>query len=210
MNRMAIFERPCLVDIDTQADFALPTGALYVPGTEEVIPIWKQLTEFGQANRLPMLASAERHRPDDPEFAHCAAHCIEGTAGQEKIPETLAARHQVIPFDKRDSTIDFQSQIIMEKPAVDIFSNAQAAQIVAAVSCSTFAVYGLATEGAVRLAVLGLLQRGCRVHLLSDAIRAFDPAAGERALAEIANAGAGFIQSATFIEKVRQHLAVIA
>jgi len=203
---MAVFDKPCLVDVDTQADFVLPTGALYVPGAEELIPIWKQLTEFGQTNHLWMLASMDRHRPDDPEFGQFLPHCIEGTSGQAKIPETLAARYQVIPYDKRDSTIDFQAQVIMEKQALDVFTNAQAEEIFAAIPCTTFAVYGLVTECCVRLAVLGLLQRGYRVHILADAIRAFDSAVGERALAEMANAGAGFIQSATFLEKVRQHL----
>jgi len=205
---MAIFEKPCLVDIDTQVDFVMPSGALYVPGAEELIPIWKQLTEFGLANHLPMLASVNCHRPGDPEFADHPPHCIVGTPGQSKIPETLAPRHQFIPYDKGDSTIDFQAQVIMEKPTSDIFSNKQAAPIFSTIPCSTFTVYGLATESCVRLLVLGLLLHGHRVHVIADAIRAYDPAAGERALAEMANAGAGFIQSATFFEKVRGQLGI--
>jgi hypothetical protein len=58
----------------------------------------------------------------------------------------------------------------------------------------------------VRLAVLGLRQRGHRVHVLSDAIRAIEPGAGERALTEMANAGASFINSSMFLEKARQQM----
>ena len=203
---MAIFERPCLVDIDTQADFALPTGTLCVPGAQDLIPLWKKLTEFGQANHLPMVASMDCHRTNDPEFAQFPPHCIVGTPGHCKLPETLASNYQIVSPGEHE-TLDFQAQLILEKNTLDIFSNPQAEQIFGAIPCSTFAVYGLTSEYCVRVAVLGLLQRGYRVHVLSDAIRPGEAAAGERALAEMANAGAGFIQSATFLEKVRQHRA---
>ena len=203
---MAVFERPCLVDIDTQVDFVLPSGALYVPGADELIPIWRQLTEFGEANHMPMIASVDSHRADDPEFAQYPPHCVEGTPGQSKIAETLAAHHQFVPNDKRETTVDFEAQVILEKQAFDVHTNVHAEEILGAVPCTTFVVYGVTTEICVHAAVLGLLGRGHRVHVLSDAIKPLDPAAGERALAEMANAGAGFIQSAAFFDKVRRHL----
>jgi len=204
---LAHFARPCLVDVDTQVDFALPTGSLYAPGAADLIPLWKELTEFGQADHLPMVATMDCHIPDDPEFALYPPHCVVGTPGQQKLPETLAASHQIIPPNERDITIDFESQVILEKNNLDVFTNALAAEVFGAIQCSAFAVYGLVTEYCVRIVVLGLLQRGHRVYVISDAIRPFEPAAGERALAEMANAGAGFIQSAAFFEKVRQQKA---
>jgi len=132
---------------------------------------------------------------------------VRGTPGQAKIPETLAADHQYIPNNKRDATIDFEVQLILEKQNVDVFSNVMAAEVFTTIPCTTFAVYGVPTEYSVRVAVLGLLSRGHRVHLLSDAVLALHVAEGERALAEMANAGAAFIQSAALMGKVRQHLA---
>lgn len=204
---MALFKRPCLVDIDTQVDFVLPSGALYVPGAEELIPVWRQLTEFGVANRLSMLASVDCHRPDDPEFAQYPPHCVAGTPGQSKIAETIATNHQFIPNDEREITVNFEVQVILEKQAIDVLTNVRAEGIFGAVPCTTFVVYGVTTEHCVCAAVLGLRGRGHRVHVLSDAVKPLDLAEGERALAEMANAGAGFIQSTAFIDKVRQHLA---
>jgi len=204
---MGSFENPCLVDIDTQVDFVLPHGALYVPGADEIIPVWERLTEFGVANRLIMLASVDCHAPDDPEFARYPPHCVVGTEGQRKIAETLAPDHLFISNDERDATIDFSKQVILEKQSLDVFTNVHADQIFGAVPCSTFAVYGVATEYCVRAAVLGLLSRGYRVHVVSDAVKALDPRAGENALAEMASAGASFITSSALMDKVRQHKA---
>ena len=203
---MALFDKPCLVDIDTQDDFVRPGGALYFPGADEPIPIWKQLTDFGQSYRLPMIATMDCHTPEDPEFAQFPPHCVIGTGGQQKISETLAVQHQLIQADQVDATIDFESQVIVEKSTINIFEKSQAAVVFGAVQCSAFVVYGVATEYCVKTAVLGLRERGYRVYVVSDAIRAFDPAAGERALAEMANAGAGFIQSATFFDKAHQQI----
>jgi len=50
-------------------------------------------------------------------------------------------------------------------------------------------VVGVATEFCVRAAALGLRSRGIDVAVVLDAVRAVDPAAGERALAEVRAAG---------------------
>jgi len=203
---MAAFEKPCLVDIDTQFDFVRLEGALYVRGARELIPIWKKLTDLGQSLRLTMIATVDSHTPDDPEFAQFPPHCVIGTVGQSKVPETLAGYHQFVGRDHH-STIDFDAQVILEKATIDIFAEPHAETVLGAVQCSTFVIYGVTTEYCVRAAVLGLRRRGLPVHVVSDAIQAAVPAAGERALAEMASAGADFVHSAVFIEKAQQQAA---
>ncbi len=53
-----------------------------------------------------------------------------------------------------------------------------------------FVVYGVATDYCVRAAVSGLLDRGCRVAVVVDAIRAIDPAAEAELLTDFARRGA--------------------
>lgn len=203
---MGFFDRPCLVDIDTQVDFVQPSGALFVPGADELIPVWEKLTEFGESHNLPMLASSDSHREDDPEFSEFPPHCVKGTEGHRKIEETLCKDHQVIENVAGDATIDFDNQLVLEKPALNLFESVRADEILGAIPCSTFAVYGVTTEYCIRLAVLGLLDRGYSVHVIFDAIKAIDADAGERALAEMANAGAAFITAQTFMDRVTQAL----
>ena len=75
-------------DVDTQADFMNPTGSLYVKGAETIVPNLKKLMDFARANNIPVLSSADAHAPDDPSFSEWPPHCVVGTPGQFRIPET--------------------------------------------------------------------------------------------------------------------------
>ena len=83
-------------DIDTQIDFMFPSGALYVPGAEHIIPIVAALNR-----KAPFVISTMcAHREDDPEFDLYAHHCVVGTVGQQKPAATLlndAARQMFLP-----------------------------------------------------------------------------------------------------------------
>jgi len=56
------------VDVDTQFDFMDPQGKLYVPGAEKLIPNLQRLTEWACRRSVPIVASADCHPADDPEF----------------------------------------------------------------------------------------------------------------------------------------------
>ena len=92
---MAALSRRILWDVDTQVDFMLPHGKLYVPGAEETAPAMKRLVDAARAAGIPHVASADDHELTDPEIAHdpdftntFPPHCLRGTHGAEKIPET--------------------------------------------------------------------------------------------------------------------------
>src|SRR5437763_1047605 len=102
------------VDVDTQIDFLFPTGALYVPGAERLLPAIAELNR-----RAPLLISTmDAHTEDDPEFQIYPHHCVAGTAGQQKPASTLLERRAVIPSD----TVGVQ-QFIVEKQKLDCFTN---------------------------------------------------------------------------------------
>src|SRR5512137_1459018 len=80
------------MDVDTQRDFMLPDGALYVPGAERIIPRLRRLFDFARKHGITIVSSADAHTPKDPEFEQFPPHCVQGTAGQRKIDETLLPR----------------------------------------------------------------------------------------------------------------------
>src|ERR671926_1389997 len=87
--------RRILWDVDTQVDFMLPQGKLYVPGAEETAPAMKRLVDAAREAGIVHVASADDHEltdpeiSDDPDFQNTyPPHCLRGARGAQKIPET--------------------------------------------------------------------------------------------------------------------------
>ncbi|HEX9759660.1 MAG TPA: isochorismatase family protein, partial [Candidatus Acidoferrales bacterium] len=70
-----------------------------------------------------------------------------------------------------------------------------------------FVVFGVVTEYCVRLAAKGLLARGRRVALVSDAIETLQPADGQKALDELAALGARMLTTGQALALVDESLA---
>jgi nicotinamidase/pyrazinamidase len=188
-------------DVDTQADFMLPGGKLYVPGAEKLIPNLKRLTDAARQGRVFIIGDACTHTPDDPEFAQFPPHCIRGTPGAEIIPETRAEKVLVVP-NRAGAAIpanlsEFQ-QVILEKQTLDVFDNPNTEKVLERVSGFTDAdadifVFGVVTEYCVRLAAKGLLDRGRRVALVGDAIETLNAEDGRKTIEELTSVGARLV-----------------
>jgi nicotinamidase/pyrazinamidase len=178
------------VDIDTQRDFLEPEGALYVAGSSAIIANLARLTAFARDHGIRVLASACAHTPDDPELSRFPPHCMIGTPGQERIPATLISETTALsatdPLPEQ-----LPRHVTLLKHNFDVFTNSHADAIVRryAASQPVFVVYGVATDYCVRAAVSGLLDRGCRVALVVDAIRAISADAEAQVLSSFAERG---------------------
>jgi nicotinamidase/pyrazinamidase len=164
------------VDIDTQRDFLDPLGALYVPGSTEIVPNLARLTEFARTHDIPTLATACAHFPDDSELKQFPPHCMAGTPGQKRVTATSCPDSIVLDVAERlDSKLP--RHLTLLKRELDVFSRLDADDLVARYKRNepTFVVYGVATDYCVRAAVEGLVERRCRVAIVADAVRAIDP-----------------------------------
>ena len=56
-----------LWDVDTQIDFMLPHGKLYVPGADKTAPAMKRLVDAARAAGIVHVASADDHELTDEE-----------------------------------------------------------------------------------------------------------------------------------------------
>lgn len=149
-------------DIDTQLDFVVPAGALYVPGAERLLSTIARLNRWAKQHGVPLISTVDAHAEDDAEFAAWPPHCICGTLGQRKPEETLAG------------------QIIVEKRSVDCFSVPELERQLDALGADDCVVYGVVEEICVRHALMGLLARGRRVALVEDATQCLQPAEAAR------------------------------
>lgn len=183
-------------DIDTQRDFMLPDGALYVPGAERLRPKLRRMFDFAAKNEIRILSSVDAHVKDDPEFGQFPPHCVKGTPGQEKIEETLLKRPLVLANKEYDRNlfedVKKYSQIIVEKQELDIFSNPVADRLLKILPPRAI-VFGVATEYCVKLACLGLRKRNIQTVLVTDAIAALSVRTEREALNELRKSGVEFI-----------------
>jgi nicotinamidase/pyrazinamidase len=188
-------------DVDTQADFVLPGGKLYVPGAEKLLPNLALLAGAACEGRVFLVSSGDAHTPEDPELRQWPPHCMRGTAGAAIVPETLTQHFFVVPNRAAASLpaeLAQYQQAILEKQTLDVFDNPNTNGLLARLaeftdSDAEFVVFGVVTEYCVNFAARGLLGRGRRVAIVSDAIEALKPEDGRRTLAELTALGARLI-----------------
>ena len=180
-------------DVDTQLDFIYPTGALYVPGAEKIVPNTATLNRFAAAQHSPLVSTLDAHRETDIEFRIWPPHCIAGTLGQNKPAATLLDRRIVIPNHRPipmpDAAIDAAQQLLLEKQVNDCFTNINLPVLLKHLDADRYVVYGVVTEICVQCALDGLLQTGRRVELVTDAIQHLDAAAAAATIQRVLAAG---------------------
>lgn len=197
-------------EVDTQADFMLPGGKLYVPGAEKRIPNMQRLVDSARAGKVFLVSSTDQHGPNDPEFARFPPHCIRGTSGAEILAELKAPKILSIPNDKNlhlPARLGDIQQVVLEKQTLDVFDNPNTEKLLRQFPATgEFVVFGVVTEFCVRLAVKGLLERGRQVAIVTDAIETLDAQEGRKTLDELASGGARLITTNEALDLVnRRH-----
>lgn len=168
-------------DIDTQIDFMFPSGALYVPGAERIVPVVAELNR-----RAPLVISTMcAHAENDPEFAVYGHHCVVGTVGQQKPAATLVGNPD--------------RQILIAKQQLNVFSVPELMPLLNRLNADRYVVYGVVTEICVEFAALGLIETGKRVEIVTDAVRSLDDSKAARMFERFTAAGGVLVDSTTCI-----------
>ena len=184
-------------EVDTQADFMLPAGKLYVPGAEKLLPNIRRLTDAARQERVFLVSHGCFHGPRDREFQTFPPHCVKGTAGAEFVPEALTDRVVRVSNDvqaKLPQDLSKYQQILLEKQTLNIFETLHAEPLVEQLGDKAeFVVFGVVTEYCVNFAAKGLLELGRRVAVVQDAIETLKPEDGRETIAELGRLGARLI-----------------
>ena len=201
-----VSRKQVLWEVDTQADFMLPGGKLYVPGAERLLPNIQRLTNAAREGRAFLVSHGCYHSSNDPEFSTFPPHCIKGTDGASFVPEALTGKITTVPNDPSAALPpDFSpyQQIHLEKQTLDIFESLHADALVKRLpSDAEFVVFGVVTEYCVRFASKGLLDRGRHVAVVTDAIETLSAEAAENTIAELRALGATFITTSEVLRAI--------
>ena len=196
-------------EVDTQKDFMLPGGNLYVPGAERLLPNIKRLTDAARQDRVFLVSHGCYHLKDDPEFSTFPPHCVKGTPGAEFVPEALTGKVATVPNQpaaKLPVDLSQYQQILLEKQTLDIFASLHADELLKRFDPRTeFVVFGVVTEFCVNFAARGLLERGRRVAVVQDAIETLNPKDGQQTISELKAGGARFVSTDQALELLNHH-----
>jgi nicotinamidase/pyrazinamidase len=185
--------RDALVVTDVQNDFC-PGGALGVSGGDAVVPVMNRyIARFGTAG-ASVFITRDWHPAKTKHFkAYGGAwppHCVQDTPGAAFHPDLALPADAVIVSKGMDPEEDAYSCFQAEDTSGMPF-----AAVLGERGVQRLYVGGLATDYCIRATVLDALREGFEVVVLADAIRAVDvePGDGERAIAEMRDAGARFV-----------------
>jgi nicotinamidase/pyrazinamidase len=178
--------RDGLLIIDVQNDF-IPGGALPVPSGDEVLAHIVELIDSGRFDLV--VATRDWHPPDHASFAEQGgpwpAHCVQGSPGAEL--------HETIPRDKIDAIVNAGYEPQLE--GYSAFEATDLEVVLRSRGIERVTVVGLATDYCVRHSALDAVRLGFEVEIDTAGIRGIDvdPGDSERALRELADAGAAIV-----------------
>ena len=175
-------------DVDTQVDFMLPHGKLYVNGAEALAPNLARLTRYAHDNGIRILASSDNHDPGDEEISEnpdfqstFPPHCLRGTRGQARIAETTLRNPLVVEPEQSVSEVlarldQHDGDLLFHKHYFDVFTNPNVAPVLKALRITDVVLYGVALDVCNRYAVEGLLAQfpDITLSVVTDAVRALD------------------------------------
>jgi len=172
-------------DVDTQYDFMMPDGKLYVPGAETLIGNLDRLTRFARSKGIQICGSVDYHLMSDPEISDkpdyhntFPPHCLQGSPGQVKIDATKPLNpvwidtHRYGSDRLRSLLARHHGEIIFRKQRFDVFSNPNTLEVLQRLKPTEIIVYGVALDVCDAYAIEGLLGTGgYNIYLVTDAVK---------------------------------------
>jgi len=171
-------------NVDTQFDFMNKEGKLYVPGSEEILPLLKRITDFAKEVDIQVVNSADHHFSDAKELSDTPdfistfpPHCMANTIGADYVVEVQPENPSILEWSKLYSNMEIElmarsRNLIVYKDVFDVFEgNPNTLSLVNILAPKKVFVYGVTTNVCVDCAVCGLAKQGIQVFVIDDAIK---------------------------------------
>jgi len=186
-------EHTALIVVDVQNDFADPSGALYVRGGEDVVPVIDEQLARAIAGGATVVYTQDWHPEHTPHFlvdgGLWPVHCVHDSWGAAFHPR-LSIVGMVLR--KGEDGRDGYSGFSVRDPLSGDATATELDDILRARGITRLVVGGLATDYCVVETVVDARMLGYAVEVLAKGMRPVDlsPGDGDRAIIRMRDAGA--------------------
>jgi nicotinamidase/pyrazinamidase len=183
--RQALQAGDALLVVDVQVDFC-PGGALAIEHGDEVVPMLNRWMAAAADAHVPVFASRDWHPRQHLSFRESGGewpvHCVQDSPGARfhpglTLPDSATVLTKGVRFDRDQYSVFDETGLAAELRKRGI---------------RRVWVGGLAQDVCVRATVLDARREGFDAIVIRDATRPVTQAGGERAVAEMRQAGAHF------------------
>jgi len=209
-------KRTIFWDADTQYDFMMPDGKLYMEGADQIIPAVSEVRAMALDHGCSIIASQDWHSMDNPEISETPdrkttfpPHCVAGTPGAQRVGYLGTLPIDYIDFEPRNPAeleelvLAEQFHIVIRKEAISVFSNPNTARLVELAAPGRIFVFGVALDVCVEDTLRGLARfPGIQLSLIRDATKGMGIKPDQQVLNDLQSMGIEIIESSLVHEMV--------
>ncbi len=189
-----------IIDIDTQEHFFSKHSFVCVRRHRPVLANILRVINWAHRNNIRRISTVQTLSP-------AAAYCPRGVPLLfEGGKLTYTIRGKCAYYEASDCTdlpqalFEQYEQLVLCKRCFDPFEEPRLDRTLTELKADEFVLVGAATEGAVRATALGLLARGKKVTIISDATGSYDYCLGRLALRVMSHRGARIIRAEMLLD----------
>jgi nicotinamidase/pyrazinamidase len=207
-------KRTIFWDADTQYDFVMPDGKLYMEGADRIIPVVSEVRATALDQGCSIIASQDWHRLSNPEISEnpdfkdtFPPHCMAGTPGAARVgylgtlPIDYVDPEPRNPGELQELVQPRQFHVVIRKEAISAFSNPNTIPLLEAANAGRIFVFGVALDVCVEDALRNLARwPGIELLLIGDATKGMGIKPDEQVLDELQSLGVDITESSVVHE----------
>jgi nicotinamidase/pyrazinamidase len=207
-------KRTIFWDTDTQYDFMMPQGKLYVPGADQIIGAVSDVRATALDHGCSILASQDWHIMDNPEISETPdhvntfpPHCMAGTPGAARVGYLGKLSIDYVGLEPRNPgeleglVQPDQFHIVIRKDAISIFSNPNSMRLLDLLMPARFIVFGVAFDVCVEDTLRNLAKwPGVELVLVKDATKGMGVKPEDQVYHELQSLGVDITESSLLCE----------
>ena len=207
-------KRTIFWDADTQYDFMMPEGRLYVEGADRIIPIVSDVRAMALDHGCSIIASQDWHSIGNPEISETPdfertfpPHCMVGTPGAARVgylghlPIDYIDLEPRNPGELAELVQPDQFHIVIRKEAFSVFSNPNTVRLLESADPGRIIAFGVALDVCVEDTLRSLAQwPDIQLVLVRDATKGLGIKPDEQVLDELQSLGVEVTESSLLRE----------